>query len=182
MLGALEVRGRDGAAVDVAGARLRTLLIALALAPGRPVAAAELVDAVWGDRPPAGAANALQALVSRLRRALPEAVVEAHPVGYRLAIDPDAVDVVRFELLVAAGRAALSHDPALTSRTLGEALALWRGPALLDVAGLEWFRAPITRLEELRLTALEDRFDADLRLGRGAELVTALRGATGEIR
>jgi predicted ATPase/DNA-binding SARP family transcriptional activator len=174
MLGSLEVRDRDGAAVDVAGARLRTTLIALALAPGRPVATAKLVDGIWGDRPPAGAANALQALVSRLRRALPEAVVEAHPVGYRLAIDPDAVDVVRFERLVAAGRAALSHDPALASRTLGDALALWRGPALLDVAGLEWFQAPITRLEELRLTALEDRVDADLRLGRGAELVTEL--------
>ncbi|SFP44520.1 Predicted ATPase [Amycolatopsis arida] len=174
MLGPLEVHTDAGTPVRLAGARLRALLIALALDPGRVVPAARLVDAIWGDHPPAAAANALQALVSRLRRALPDAAVESHPAGYRLAVDPDAVDVTRFERLVAAGRDALATDPAEAAETLRAALALWRGPALLDVAEAEPFRAPVARLTELRLAAVEDRVEADLRLGRGAELTTEL--------
>jgi predicted ATPase/DNA-binding SARP family transcriptional activator len=180
MLGPLEVRDRDGAPVPVAGARLRTLLIELALAPGKLVPTAQLVDAVWGDEPPAGAGNALQALVSRLRRAQPEVVVESHPAGYRLLIDPDAVDVTRFERLVASGRAALPDDPGKAASTLREALSLWRGPALLDVAGVDFFQPILTRLDELRLTATEGRAEADLRLGRGAELVTELTALVAE--
>jgi DNA-binding SARP family transcriptional activator len=178
MLGPLEVYGGDGGMVFVAGLRLRTLLVALALSPGHLVSTTRLIDAVWGEQPPAGAVNALQALVSRLRRALRSARIESHPAGYRLLIDPDAVDVTRFERLVAAGRAALSDDPALAVRTLREALDLWRGPALVDVAEQEYFQATITRLEELRLTATEDRVEAELRLGRGAELVTELTALT----
>ncbi|MFF4386418.1 BTAD domain-containing putative transcriptional regulator [Streptomyces sp. NPDC001552] len=112
------------------GTRLRALLILLALEPGRVVASELLVDGIWQDAPPAGATNALQALVSRLRRALPGAAVEAHPAGYRLVVEPDAVDVVRFERLVSAGRGALARDPAAAARLLREALELWRGPAL----------------------------------------------------
>ncbi|SDU62999.1 BTAD domain-containing putative transcriptional regulator [Jiangella alkaliphila] len=171
ILGPLEVRD-DDAPVYVAGARLRTLLIILAIAPGRLVPAAQLVDGIWGDDPPAGAANALQALVSRLRRALPGLAVESHPAGYRLALDPDAVDAARFERLVAAARSA--PDDAALEDGLRAALALWRGPALLDVAESEYFEAARARLEELRLTATEDRVDAALRLGRGAGLTTEL--------
>jgi len=180
MLGSLEVRDRDGASVPLAGARLRTLLIALALAPGRLLTTAQLVDAVWGVKPPAGAVNALQALVSRMRRALPEAVIESHPAGYRLVIDPGAVDVTQFERLVADGRAALPDDPARAASTLREALSLWRGPALLDVAGVEFFQPALTRLDELRLTATEGRVEADLRLGRGAEQVSELAALAAE--
>ncbi|HET6918290.1 MAG TPA: BTAD domain-containing putative transcriptional regulator [Jiangellaceae bacterium] len=180
MLGPLEVRDRDGASVPVAGARLRGLLIELALAPGKLVPMAQLVDAVWGDEPPAGAGNALQALVSRLRRAVPEAVVESHPAGYRLLIDPDAVDVSRFERLVTDGRAALPDDAARAASTLREALSLWRGPALLDVAEVDFFQPTLTRLDELRLTATEVRVEADLQLGRGAGLVTELTALVAE--
>ena len=180
LLGPLEVRDRDGALVPVAGARLRTLLIELALAPGKLVPTAQLVDAVWGDEPPAGAGNALQALVSRLRRALPEAVVESHPAGYRLLIEPSAVDVTLFERLVADGRAALPDDPARAASTLREALSLWRGPALLDVAGVAFFQPTLTRLDELLMTATERRVEADLQLGRGAELVTELTALVAE--
>ncbi len=180
MLGPLEVRDRDGAPVPVAGARLRALLIELALAPGKLVPTAQLVDAVWGDEPPAGAGNALQALVSRLRRALPVAVVESHLGGYRLLIDPGAVDVTRFERLVADGRAALPDDPARAASMLREALSLWRGPALLDVAEVDFFQPALTRLDELRLTATEGRVEVDLRLGRGAELVTELTALVAE--
>ncbi|TDE10626.1 BTAD domain-containing putative transcriptional regulator [Jiangella asiatica] len=171
ILGPLEVRD-DDAPVYVAGARLRTLLIILALEPGRLVPVAQLVDGIWGDDPPAGATNALQALVSRLRRALPGLAIESHPAGYRLALEPDAVDAARFERQVATARSA--SDDATVEDGLRAALALWRGPALLDVAETEFFEAPRARLEELRLTATEDRVDAALRLGRGAGLTTEL--------
>src|SRR5262249_20738938 len=100
--------------------------------------------------------------------------------GYRLAIEPDAVDVTRFERLVAAGRSALASDPAAATRMLGDALALWRGPALLDVSGGDFFAAPATRLTELGLEAIEDRVDADLRLGRGADLTAELTSLVAE--
>ncbi len=174
MLGPLEVQLDGGTAVRVAGARLRTLLIVLALEPGKLVPTARIVDAIWGDDPPAGVANALQALVSRLRRTLPGVSVESLPAGYRLDVKPDAVDVARFERLAASGRSALAEDPVSAARTLSEALQLWRGPALLDVADVEYFRGPVVHLTQLRLAATQDRIEADLRLGRGAELVTEL--------
>ncbi|MFG2975008.1 BTAD domain-containing putative transcriptional regulator [Streptomyces sp. NPDC048331] len=180
MLGALDVRGEDGSGIGVGGTRLRALLILLALEPGRVVASELLVDGIWQDTPPAGAANALQALVSRLRRALPGIDVESHPAGYRLLVEPDAVDVVRFERLAAAGRAALVRDPDTAARLLREALELWRGPALLDVAAAPFFRAPVTRLTELRTAVLEDRVEADLRVGRGRELTAELTSLVAE--
>src|ERR1022692_316267 len=173
MLGSFEVRTDDGVLADVPGARLRGLLIALALEPGHAVPKATLVDWIWGERPPSGAANALQRLVSRLRKALPEGWVGGKPGGYRFRVEPDAVGAVRFERLV--GQARNAEDPRRV-RLLREALALWRGAAMQDV-GLQdsaAFDAAVTRLEGLRLTAMEDRFDAEISLGHGAELVTEL--------
>jgi predicted ATPase/DNA-binding SARP family transcriptional activator/tetratricopeptide (TPR) repeat protein len=173
MLGPFEVRTDDGVLADVPGARLRGLLIALALEPGHAVPKATLVDWIWGERPPSDAANALQRLVSRLRKALPEGLVEGQTDGYRLRVEPDAVDAVRFERLV--GQARNDEDPRRV-RLLREALALWRGAAMQDV-GLQdsaAFDAAVTRLERLRLTAMEDRFDAEVSLGHGVELVTEL--------
>ncbi|TCC65482.1 helix-turn-helix domain-containing protein [Kribbella pittospori] len=172
MLGSFEVRSDDGVVADVPGARLRGLLIALALSPGQVVPKATLVDWIWGEQPPAEAANALQRLVSRLRKALPDASVEGQTDGYRLMVDPDAVDAIRFERLL--GRAR--NDQPAQIGLLREALALWRGAALQDV-GLQdstAYDAAVTRLEGLRLTALEDRFDAEINLGNGAEMVTEL--------
>jgi predicted ATPase/DNA-binding SARP family transcriptional activator len=131
------------------------------------------VDWIWGERPPPGAANALQRLVSRLRKALPDGLVEGQADGYRLTVEPGAVDAVRFELLV--GQARDEEDPRRV-RLLREALALWRGAAMQDV-GLHdspAFDAAVTRLEGLHLTAMEDRFDAEISLGHGSELVTEL--------
>jgi predicted ATPase/DNA-binding SARP family transcriptional activator len=173
MLGSLEVRTDDGVVAEVPGARLRGLLIALALAPGHAVPKATLVDWIWGERPPSEAANALQRLVSRLRKALPDGSVEGLTDGYRLTVEPDAVDAVRFERLV--GQARNDEDPRRV-RLLREALALWRGAAMQDV-GLQdsaAFDAAVARLEGLRLTAMEDRFDAEISLGHGVELVTEL--------
>jgi predicted ATPase/DNA-binding SARP family transcriptional activator len=173
MLGPFEVRTDDGVLADVPGARLRGLLIALALESGHAVPKATLVDWIWGERPPSGAANALQRLVSRLRKALPEGLVEGQTDGYRLRVEPDAVDAVRFERLV--GQARNDEDPRRVG-LLREALALWRGAAMQDV-GLQdsaAFDAAVTRLEGLRLTAMEDRFDAEVSLGHGVGLVTEL--------
>ena len=175
MLGPLEVRADDGSLADVPGARLRGLLIALALKPDRVVPKASLVDWIWGEDPPADAANALQRLVSRLRKALPDGVIEGQPDGYRLRVEPDAVDAVRFERLVSAGQAR-TGDASRRARLLREALELWRGAAMQDVGLLDSaaFDAAVIRLEELRLTAAEERADAEITLGRGAELVTEL--------
>ena len=181
MLGPLEVRtdGDPGQVLEVGGVRLRALLIMLALRPGQFAPASQLIDGLWAEAAPAGAANALQALVSRLRRALPDAVIESRPAGYQLALDPQATDIARFEQLTAAGRARLSEDPEAAAAILRRALALWRGPALVDVAETDFGRAAIARLDELRLATLEHRIDAELRTpgqGHQATLVAELEG------
>ncbi|MBW6439946.1 winged helix-turn-helix domain-containing protein [Actinoplanes hulinensis] len=161
MLGSFEVHGDDGARTDVPGARLRGLLIALALETGRVVPKAALVDWIWGGHPPADATNALHRLVSRLRKVLPDGAVEGHTEGYRLTVEPDAVDAVRFARLVTAAHARAGDDPD-RERLLREALGLWRGPAMRDVTlpDSAAFGAAVTRLEELRLAALEDRYES----------------------
>ncbi|GAA3298894.1 winged helix-turn-helix domain-containing protein [Dactylosporangium vinaceum] len=164
ILGPFEVRTAGGDRADVPGARLRGLLVALALNPGHVVSKATLVDWIWDEQPPADATNALQRLVSRLRKALPDGAIEGQTDGYRLMVPADAVDAVRFERLLQAGRT-------------GEALALWRGSALEDVGlqGSAAFDAAATRLDGLRLTAREQQFEADIERGRGAELVAELQ-------
>ena len=181
MLGPLEVRSDDGRLLDVPGARLRGLLIALALKPAQVVPKASLVDWIWGERPPVDATNALQRLVSRLRKVLPEGAVEGRADGYRLTVEADAVDAVRFERLLGAGQAR-TEDVSGRVRLLREALELWRGAALQDV-GLQDSAAcdaAAGRLEGLRLTATEERADAEVALGRGAELVTELTDLVAE--
>ncbi|MEU1762202.1 BTAD domain-containing putative transcriptional regulator [Micromonospora sp. NPDC005652] len=178
ILGPLEVRDGDRL-VDVAGARLRALLIRLALDPGRPVSVPALAEALWGDEPPTDTANAVQTLVSRLRRAVPGLGVLSGPAGYRLDLDPDDVDAGRFERLTRQGRAALRDgDPATARTTLGDALALWRGAALAEVADVRYAAAAVARLAELRLTAQEDRIEAELRTGRPELIVAELEELT----
>src|SRR4051812_29725468 len=127
VLGPLEVE-HDGRRVAVGGGRLRALLACLALDAPRPVTTGRLVDALWGKELPADHVHALQSLVSRLRRALGDGgLVAPTPGGYRLAVEPDAVDAHRFQRLAAAGSAAGDAE------LLREALALWRGPALADI-------------------------------------------------
>jgi predicted ATPase/DNA-binding SARP family transcriptional activator len=176
ILGSFEVRTDDGIVADVPGARLRALLIALALEAGRVVPKATLIDWIWGENPPADAANALQRLASRLRKALPGGVIEGQTGGYRLTVGADAVDSLRFERLLAR---AGQEEGLGRVRLLREALALWRGAAMQDV-GLEdsaAFDSAVARLERLRLTAMEDRFDAEVSLGHGAESVSELTDA-----
>lgn len=175
MLGSFEVRTDDGTLADVPGSRLRGLLIALALEPGRVLPKATLIDWIWGGHPPADATNALHRLVSRLRKTLPDGSIEGHTDGYRLTVARDAVDAVRFERLITAAQVRNDDDPQRV-HLLREAVALWRGAPMADV-GLSdspAFDAAVTRLERLRLTAMEDRFDAEISLGHAAELVTEL--------
>ncbi|WP_419994045.1 BTAD domain-containing putative transcriptional regulator [Streptomyces boninensis] len=168
----------DGDAVQIAGGRLRALLIRLALDPGRFVGSGALADALWEpDQIPADPGNALQSLVSRLRRALGSShTIEYGPAGYRLAVEPADVDAVRFEQLTAEGRRALAAGDAEDAHTLlTNALSLWRGPALADVADSAFAAAPAHRLEELRFDATADRYEAALAAGRTEAVVPGLR-------
>ncbi|MEU2790859.1 BTAD domain-containing putative transcriptional regulator [Streptomyces sp. NPDC007100] len=169
VLGPVEVRSADGRPVRVPERKVRTLLAALLAHRGRPVAAGRLIDALWEERLPANPAGALQAKVSQLRRALEAAgpggrsLVAARPPGYQLDAGTDAVDADRFAALTA--RAYGEPDPGRRAALLTEALGLWRGPAFAGFADAPFARPAAERLEEQRLTALEERAAARLRLG-----------------
>ncbi|GGP75902.1 AfsR/SARP family transcriptional regulator [Streptomyces sindenensis] len=172
VLGTTRALRDDGTAVTLGGARLRALLTVLALRPGRTVPAGHLVDEVWGGDPPADAAGALQALVGRLRRALGRGAVESVAGGYRLAAPPDAVDLHRFERLAGEGSRALENGNAAGAlAVLGEALALWHGPALADLPDRT---AIASRWEARRLDARRAALGALLALGRPGEALPEL--------
>ena len=159
--------GADGAP---GGPRLRGLLARLALDAGRPVGTTALVDALWDD-PPAAVGNALQAMVSRLRRALGAGAVETVPDGYRLALAPEQVDALRFGALVARARDA---RPTQARALLAEATGLWRGPALADVRASPFAEPAAARLEEQRAEAVELAAAAALALGEPETELDAL--------
>src|SRR5262249_25755161 len=149
---------RNGQPVEIGGLRVRMLLALLLLDAGRAVSSARLIDEIWAESPPAGAANALQALVSRLRTALEPVAVELSPGGYGLPAAPEAVDAHRFKRLAEEGRRALTGgDPHLAVAQLRKGLALWRGEPLADLAGGGFARAAVARLDQLRVAATEDR-------------------------
>jgi DNA-binding SARP family transcriptional activator len=181
VLGNLEVIV-DGSPADVGGTQPRTVLAMLLVAGGGVVRADALIDTLWGDQPPESAAGTLQSYMSRLRRALsPRARGEGAKVlvwdapGYKLVVDELALDSRRFERGAERGRTLLAEgDPAQARAVLDEALALWRGPALLGFNHLDFAWGFAAKLEERRLVATEDRIEADLRLGRHAAVVGEL--------
>ncbi|NGO69780.1 BTAD domain-containing putative transcriptional regulator, partial [Streptomyces boncukensis] len=175
ILGPLQVRTQDGP-VAVSGARLRTLLTLLALHANQVVTNRRLIDGIWGGDPPSGALHALRALVSRLRRVLPEPVIVSRTTGYELSLPPEAVDIRRFERLAALGRGQLASDPGAAARTLREALDLWRGNPLSEIEDTELAHGARTALTDLRTGAVEDRVEAELRLGAGPRLTAELAG------
>ncbi len=166
----------DGSEVPLGGPTRRALLTLLLLRAGEVVPAGRLVADLYGDRPPAGAAHALQSQLSRLRQVLrPEVAVEGVATGYRLAVSPETVDAVEFERLAQEGRDALAAGhPRQAAELLRAASALWRGDALADAAEAESVRADVVRLTEGRLAALEDRIEADLALGDQRNVVPEL--------
>ncbi len=179
ILGPLEVRGDAGQPIELGGPRLRALLIRLALDAGQTISIERLCGDLWPGDGPADSGNALQALVSRLRHAAGPGIVQHRAGGYRLAVPPEQVDAAEFERLVGVARAAAAGgDPEQGAAVLREALRLWRGPALADVADAPFAAGPVARLEELRLAATEDRIETDLALGRGTELAPELEELT----
>jgi DNA-binding SARP family transcriptional activator len=170
LLGPLDVVD-DDRPLELGGARQRSVLALLLMHANELVTTDRLIDQIWGGTPPARAGKNVQVYVSRLRKILDPGRLTTRAGGYVLHVEPDEFDVARFELLAAeAGRAA----PSGAAPKLREALALWRGPALADLAYEGFAQPEITRLEEMRLAVLEQRIDADLALGRHAELAGEL--------
>ncbi|MEX2646563.1 MAG: BTAD domain-containing putative transcriptional regulator [Gaiellaceae bacterium] len=162
LLGPIEVLDGERR-LPLGGPKQRALLAVLLLGANRVVPRGELVEAVWPEGPPPTAATAVQVYVSRLRKTLPEGVLETRPAGYILHVDPGQLDLERFERLANEAR-------------LREALALWRGSPVEGIELGVWARAEVHRLAELHAAVLEDRIEADLALGRDAELIGELEG------
>jgi YVTN family beta-propeller protein len=176
----------NGRAAPLGGSRQRALLALLALRAGEVVPRDRLIDALWGEAPPEGAAHRLDVQVSRLRAAIRKAgadpaLLETAGGGYRLRLNEWALDVHEAERLVEQGRRALADGLVQeAAETLRAALDLWRGPMLLDLANDAASQSDARRLEELRLSALEDRIDAELALGRHLDLVPELHQLVAE--
>jgi predicted ATPase/DNA-binding SARP family transcriptional activator len=181
ILGPLEVLTAAGRRVPTGSPQQRAVLALLALTPGRVVPADRIADELWREELPLSAANVVQGYVLRLRRALgPGAIVTRAP-GYLLELPPSAVDAVRFEELAAEGRRLLDDGDAETAAArLAEALALWRGRALADVAGVQACEREAARLEEQRVRTIEDSVEADLARGRHADVVPELEALAAE--
>ncbi|MEU5266073.1 BTAD domain-containing putative transcriptional regulator [Amycolatopsis sp. NPDC021455] len=181
VLGNLEVSD-DGRDLTPTAPKPRQILAFLALRHNQPVRIGELTEELWGEGAPPSALPTVQTYIYKLRKVFPEeggpigAIRSTKPQGYRLAVRPEDIDLCRFEALAAQGRARLGAGelPAAT-RILGQALALWRGPLLGDVTTGDLLSAQVTRLEELRRQVLDWRIEADLALGRHAEVVGELK-------
>jgi DNA-binding SARP family transcriptional activator len=174
LLGPFEA-AQDGRPVRIAGRRERALLAVLLLNASRTLSLDRLIDELWGEDVPATAGKVVQGYVSQLRRALPANLLHTRPPGYLIELGEHELDLHRFERLVAEGRRALAEAKAETaSRSLREALALWRGPALAEFTPAPFAQSEGARLEELRLSALEERVEAELALGLHSELVGEL--------
>jgi DNA-binding SARP family transcriptional activator/class 3 adenylate cyclase len=179
----------DGLPLALGGAKQRALLAVLLLHAGHVVAADRLIDELWGEEPPETARSVLQVYVANLRKVLEPArskrtastLLKTQPPGYRLDLGGHTLDLDRFERLMGEGRAGLAAGQASEAATLlREALGLWRGPALGDVALLGRGQGAVADLEERRLAALEDRIEAELALGRHRELIGELETLVAE--
>ena len=175
ILGPLEAVADDGTHIALGGPRVRAVLARLLVQPNTLVSTDSLVDAVWGESPPASATGALQVHVHALRKALGADRIVTRAPGYSIRVDEDELDAARFEQLVEDGARLLeTGNPAQAAALLTDALALWRGRALADLAYEPFAQHEAERLEELRLVALEQRLEAELALGRDSELVGEL--------
>jgi DNA-binding SARP family transcriptional activator/streptogramin lyase len=182
ILGPMEVTDGDRA-IAFAASKQRALLGVLLLHPGEVVSSERLIDELWGERPPATAAKVLQTYIFQLRRALGAGLIATRPPGYLLAIDEGSVDAGRFRHMAArAGRLVTMGQPEQADPLYREALALWRGPPLADVAFESFARNEVERLDEERLAALTARIDCELALGQHEPLVAELESLVGQYR
>jgi WD40 repeat protein/DNA-binding SARP family transcriptional activator len=181
ILGPFDVRTESGP-VALGGTKPRAVLAVLLMHPNEPVSAERMAIALWGEDAPESAVKTVQVHVSRLRKALGDGdVVATTPAGYCLRVRPGELDAERFEHLVEDGRRALAEGRAEhAAKVLREALVLWRGPPLAELALEPFAPAEIARLEEQRLAALEARVEADLAAGREAELIGELQHLVAE--
>jgi DNA-binding SARP family transcriptional activator/streptogramin lyase len=180
ILGSLQVLA-DDRQLALGGAQQRGVLAILLLHRGEVVSVDRIVDELWGERPPDRATKTVQVYVSRLRKVLGDGVLVTRAGGYALELNGASVDADRFSRLAGEGRKALDDsDPRGAREKLTAALALWRGPALADLAYEPFAQNEAARLEELRLVAVENRAEADLALGRHAELVSELEALVRE--
>jgi WD40 repeat protein/DNA-binding SARP family transcriptional activator/type II secretory pathway predicted ATPase ExeA len=173
VLGPLEVDVGNGP-VPLGGPKQRAVLAHLVLRANQLVPAETLIDQVWGDEPPDKARNVIQTYVSHLRKALGPDRIQSHGPGYRLRLDPSELDATRFADLIRDAKKALPVDPNVAVATLEDALALWRGPALADLAERTSLVAEAARLEELRLEAQEARIEGLLAAGAPARAIGEL--------
>jgi DNA-binding SARP family transcriptional activator/DNA-binding beta-propeller fold protein YncE len=176
LLGPLEVRDGDRP-LPLGGRKQRTLLAILLLHANEVVSSDTLIDGLWGEHAPKTAGTALQVYVSNLRKLLSAERLETRTPGYLLHVEPDELDLARFERLASEGN---GDDPQTAASALAEALTLWRGRPLADFAYDSFAQGEIVRLEELRLAAVEQRIEAELKLGRHAELVGELEALVAE--
>ncbi len=183
VLGPLEAQLNDRP-VALGPPKQRALLAALLLRAGEAISVEHLVDDLWPDDPPASARHAVQVYVSRLRQALDrpgeQSRIEARSRAYALHVQPNELDLSRFRALAKDARSRLENEPAVAADSLREALSLWRGRALSDLADEPGVRDIVLELDEERLEALELRIDADLAQGRDRELVAELERLTAE--
>jgi DNA-binding SARP family transcriptional activator len=178
ILGPVEVL-LDGRAVPLLAPRQRAILAALLLERNHVVSVDRLAKQLWGESPPRQARNTIQSLVLRIRHNLAalghDLVLLTRYPGYRLQVGAGELDLDRFNGLAAEGRQALSTDrPEIAARTLRAALTLWRGEPIADAAGAGLHQVDVPRMRERRLQAIEDRIEADMRLGRFDELIVEL--------
>ena len=180
LLGPLEVR--DGSRmVPLPQGRQRLLLAVLLLHANQPLSRERLIDALWGESPPATAGRSLNNLISALRKALGNRVLVTDGPGYRLRVADGELDVQRFDALVKQGQGALVEgDVERAAALLDRGLALWRGAPLADLADAHFTEREIARLEESRVTAVEQRIEVRLALGRHAEVVGELEALVRE--
>ena len=178
VLGALEAMS-DGHRCDLGGPKPRTVLAVLLANVGRRVSTDELIDAVYGDEAASGARRSIQTYVSSLRSVLGD-IVSSQRDGYMVDIDRARLDATRFEDMVTGAIEVVDADPEGTAGRLREALSLWRGHPYADIDGGGILLPEISRLTELRMTALEARIDADLALGRHEQLIPELDALTTE--
>ena len=176
LLGTLEVRS-DGALLELGGPKLHALLALLLLQAGRAVSTDRLIDALWGEHPPRTAATSLQNFVSQLRKLLGPDLIVTKPPGYLIRIEPLQLDVNRAQSLFDEAKAAPVRE---RGAKLRKALALWRGPPLEEFGYEAFAQGEIARLEELRLSLLEERIDADIEGGEAQTLVGELEALVAE--
>ena len=164
-----------GCGVRLGGRKEQLLLAALAVVPNQTVSTDSLLEGIWNGVPPSSGLDTLQSMVSRLRRRLGHDVLELVDHSYRLVVEPEQVDSIRFERLLGDAASLLAEDPSAASALATDALVLWRGTPFGDLGNVSFLEPEVWRLEALRQSALEVQLEADVACGRHASAIAGLQ-------